>query len=104
MTIAAAAAATDGYDVTGLVPRSPRQQCYLAQLELDAVTLWPTEVAARRGWTDRASSGLYNSHPRRAPYLRPAATRPVIEYVFYFRHRLAGLSPTDRPSMLHRSI
>ena len=27
----AAAAATDGYDVTGLVPRSPWQQCYLAQ-------------------------------------------------------------------------
>ena len=43
----------------------------------------------RRGWRDRAWFWPTYKLLAPAPYLSPAATRPVIEYVFYFRRRLA---------------
>jgi len=67
----------------------------LSSTGLDAVALQPSEAPLRGGWTYRqthreslpCTTQPACSHPRALPYLRLAATPPVIEYVFYFRHQ-----------------
>ena len=53
---------------------------------------WRSDAPVRKGWTDRQTAGQPESgrRQRRGRHRRLCSggrTRPVIEYVFYFRHR-----------------
>lgn len=96
---AAAVAATDGYDVTGLVPRSlgrPQRRRYLPSGRRRPSHRSPGGECEKDGQIESRPLAHSPARPPHSPtfHFQPptparhrSAPRPVIEYVFYFRHR-----------------